>query len=642
MSTVYRPETLPQLLLQRAEEMPHGLAQRHKRLGIWQTFTWRQLAEKILDLACGLHEIGVAAGDTVTILGDNEPEALWAELAAHCLGAKTVSLYPDISGPELAFICDDATTRFIVAQDQEQVDKCLALAVRPGLLGIAYWDPTGMWSYQNDDLMDLAEVAARGGAAGTAVRAKVVEKVRAGQGQSIALLSYTSGTTGNPKGVIFTHRFLLDNAQRVKESLGFHPGDEYLSYVPFAWGTEQVFGVALGLSAPLVVNFPERPDTVPENLRELAVHSLFFGARQWEGLARTVQSRMLDAPKWQQALCNWCLRTAQEIVQKQAADESLTTTDQLSRWIADRLALRGIRDQLGLTRVRVALMGGAAMAPEVFQFFHALGVNVRNLYGCSEVGLLTAHTLGRRIRAETMGTPLTVEPCFGAPIELKLERSGELLVRGGTGFAGYWNLPENTAERLADGWFRTGDVVAEGPDRELVYVDRLADMRRLAGGATFSPQFIETRLRFSPFIKDLLVVGDESRPHVTALINIDPVTTGRWAEAHRVPFSGFSDLSQCAEVIELVRSEIRRVNALLPAHGRVRRFANLPKELDADEGELTRTRKLRREFVEKRYAQLIDALYSTDRMHRIAIDVLFQDGKRGRLESDVRLEEVIE
>jgi long-chain acyl-CoA synthetase len=640
MSTPARAQTLPQVLLQRAAETPHGLAQRHKRLGIWQTFTWLQVATKVRDLACGLHEIGVAAGDTVTIVGDNEPEALWSELAAQCLGAKTVSLYPDISGQELAFICKDAGTRFIVAQDQEQVDKCLALPTRPDMLGIAYWDATGMWSYQDQDLMDLARVAERGAAADSTVRDKIIDRVRAGEGRSIALLSYTSGTTGNPKGVIFTHRFLLDNAQRVRESLGFRPGDEYLSYVPFAWGTEQVFGVAIGLCAPLVVNFPERPDTIPQNLRELAVHCLFFGARQWEGLTRTVQSRMLDAPKWQQALCKWSLRTAQRIVKKEAADRPLTIADRIFHALADWASLKGIRDQLGLTRVRVALMGGAAMAPEVFQFFHGLGVKVRNLYGCSEVGLLTAHAVGRPVRAETMGVPLPVDPFFGDPIELKTAASGELFVRGGTGFEGYWNLQDKTAERLADGWFRTGDVVSPGFGEEFIYVDRLADMRRLAGGATFSPQFIETRLRFSAFIKDLLVIGDENRQHVTALVNIDPVTTGRWAEANRVPFSGFSDLSQCPQVIELIRSEIQRVNALLPPHGRVWRFANLPKELDADEGELTRTRKLRRDFVEQRYARLIDSLYGAERMHRVAIEVLFQDGKRGMFEAEVRLEDV--
>lgn len=640
MIMMSRAVTLPQLLLQRAAEAPEGLAERHKQRGIWQSFTWSKVAEKVLDLACGLHALGVVAGDTVTVLGDNEPEALWSELAAQCLGAKTVSLYPDISGEELSFICADAAVRFIVAQDQEQVDKCLALPLRSTLLGIAYWDATGMWSYHDTDLMSLAHVATKGADTGDTAHDRMVECIRAGTGDAIALLSYTSGTTGQPKGVIFTHRFLLDNAERVKNSLGFRPGDEYLSYVPFAWGTEQVFGVALGLAAPLIVNFPERADTVPENLRELAVHCLFFGARQWEGLARTVQSRMLDAPKWQQALCSWSLKTAQRIVQKEAADGRLSVADHLAWVLANWLSLRGIRDQLGLTRVRVGLMGGAAMAPEVFQFFHGIGVKVRNLYGCSEVGLLSAHVVGKRVRAETMGTPLPVDASFGKPIELKIGQDGELLVRGGSSFEGYWNLPQKTAERFADGWFRTGDVVSEGPDSELIYVDRLSDMRRLAGGASYSPQFIETRLRFSPFIKDLLVLGDESREHVNALINIDATTTGRWAEAHRVPFSGFADLTQCPQVIELIRSEIRRVNALISPHGRVQRFANLPKELDADEGELTRTRKLRRDFVEQRYARLIEALYGSEGVHRVSLEVLFQDGKRGLFEADVQLEEV--
>ena len=640
MSPAMGAHTLPQLLLARAAGSPNDVAQRHKRLGIWQSFTWLQIENKVLDLACGFDALGIGRGDTVTILGDNEPEALWAELAAQSIGAKTVSLYPDISSQELAFICADAGTRFVVAQDQEQVDKCLALPDRANILGIAYWDATGMWSYKDPDLFALDQIASDGANVEQSRRKEVLRKLRTAAGDSIALLSYTSGTTGAPKGVIFTHRFLLDNAERVRESLGFRPGDEYLSYVPFAWGTEQVFGVALGLTVPLVVNFPERPDTVPANLRELAVHCLFFGARQWEGLARTVQARMLDAPKWQQFLCNSAIRAAEKIVDKEASGHALNVVDRLKRLLAEWTTLRGIRDQLGLTRVRVALMGGAPMAPTVFRFFHALGVKVRNLYGCSELGLLTAHIVERPVIAETMGTTLPIHESFGEPIEFKLDERGQLLVRGGSGFQGYWNRPEKTAERLVDGWFLTGDVVSTHAENELVYVDRLEDLRSLADGTQYPPQFIETRLRFSPFVKDLLVLGDESRPYVTALINIDMAAVGRWAETNRVPFSGFADLSQHKDVRALVHAEISRINSLIPEKARVRKFANLPKELDADEGELTRTRKLRREFVEKRYSSLIEALYGEAKVQTISMEIQFQDGKRGIFSAEVQLEEV--
>jgi long-chain acyl-CoA synthetase len=630
-------QTLPQLVLEHAARTPRAVAQRHKRKGIWHPFTWAEVAARIEDLAAGFDALGVRPGDAVVIVGENEPEHLWAELAAQLVGARSVSLYPDISVPELEYICEDAEARLLVAHDQEQVDKCLAL--KPGsVTGIVHWDGAGLWGYSDPRLVAFDEVSARGAQAEPARRAALLDAARAAPGSTIACLSYTSGTTGKPKGVVVTHRFLLDNVARLRSGMRFRPGDEYLSYIPFAWATEQFLGVSLGLSVPLVVNFPERPDQVPANLRELAVHTVMFGARQWEGLASSVHARMLDAPRWRQRLVRWALAAALSVAEQAEAGKPLGLGARLRRWLADWTVLRGIRDQLGLTRVRVALMGGSAMAPDVFRFFHALGIRLRNIYGCSEFGLVAAHT-GDRIRPDTAGELMKVAPEFGPPLEVKVTSEGELSLRGATGFAGYWRRPDATAEKMPDGWFRTGDVVAVNGD-ELVYIDRLQDLRSLADGTRFPPQFLETRLRFSPFIKDVLVVGDSTRSFVSAFVNIDPVVVGRWAEERRLAFSGFADLSQHPDVVALVRGEIERINRYLEERARVRRFANFPKELDPDEGELTRTRKLRREFVQQRYQALIEALYAGDSGHQLSIDVAFQDGRRGSFSHDVRIEAV--
>ena len=411
---------------------------------------------------------------------------------------------------------------------------------------------------------------------------------------------------------------------------------EYLSYIAPAWVTEQLFGITIGLLLPLVVNFPESPEEVLNNIRELAVEAMVFAPRQWESLAATIQGRMLDAGPVRRRIYTWGLDIGHKVNVARLDGKPVSLAARLAYPLAEALVLKPLRDKLGLTRIKLAFCGGSIMAPEVFRLFHAIGVPLRNIYGSTEIGLLTLHQ-GERYDLETVGHWLKAHPDAGEALKWKVSDEGELLVRGGTSFQGYYKKPDSLAQRVEDGWYRTGDAVSVTEAGELVFLERLDDLRRLRSGERFPPQFIETRLRFSPFIKDIMTLGDETRDYIGALINIDMSVVSRWAEDRNISFSTFTDLSQKREVADLIQDEIARVNTFLPEHARIRRFANFPKELDPDEGELTRTRKLRREFLTERYGSLIDALYAGDSQVQFNIAVTYQDGRRGNLAASVAI-----
>ncbi len=633
-------KTLPQHLLARAAAEPGRVAQRHKHRGIWREYSFADVLVNVRDFALGLYELGLRPGETVAVIGENEPEHFWTEYAAQAVGAKVVSLYPDLTADEAHYLVDDSETVFLVAQDQEQVDKALAVMERvPALRAIVYWDDTGMWSYRQPALRKFTEVQELGRARHGREPAFFDGLVAAGTADDVAVLSYTSGTTGKPKGVILTHRYLIDNAQRLAAGCQARPGLEYLSYIAPAWATEQLFGISMGLLVPFVVNFPEGPEQVLGNIRELAVGAMVFAPRQWESLAATIQARMLDAGRWRRRIFDWGVEVGRKVHVARLDGKPVATSARMMLPLAEALVLRPLRDQLGLTRIEVAMCGGSTMAPDVFRLFHAIGVPLRNVYGSTEIGILTMHQ-GERYDLETVGHWLTAHPEAGSPLEWKVSDEDELLVRGGSFFAGYWRREDKTLERITDGWYRTGDAVSVTDSGELVFLERVDDLRRLRSGERFPPQFIETRLRFSPFIKDIMILGDERRDWIAALINIDFGVVSRWAEDRNIGFSTFADLSQKEEVAQLVRAEIERVNQFLPEHSRVRRFADFPKELDPDEGELTRTRKLRREFLEERYAALVEGLYDGRDEVRLEIQVTYQDGRKGTLAANVRLHDV--
>ena len=638
---VTQSETLPQVLLARATSTPNALAERHKRLGIWQEFTWAEVLDKVRALALGLESKGLKAGDSVMMIGENEPEHFWAEYAVQSLGGKVLSVYPDQTAEEILYLAQDSDTRIFLAQDQEQVDKCIEIADQyQGASAIVYWDDSGLWGYDHPLLHSFESVSEAGRGIHAGSPSLFEEHVKRGRAEDTALLSYTSGTTGKPKGVIISHRYLFDNSARVMGVIDIKPGTEYLTYISPAWVTEQIFGLSIGLLGPMVVNFPEGPEEVLDNIRELAVDALVFSPRQWENLASIVQARMLGAGKFRTAMYNWGMKVGRAVHVERLEGRNPSLAARLQLPLAEALVLHHLRDNLGLGKAKNAMSGGALMAPDVFRMFHAMGVKLRNVYGATEIGLLTAHA-GESYQLETSGSWMQSNTAYGDPLEYQVSPEGELQVRGGSGFGGYHGKPEKTAEALTqDGWYATGDAVSMTDDGELLFFDRLKDMRRLANGHSYPPQFIETRLRYSPFIKDLMTLGDEARDFVSALINIDMEVLGRWAEENKISFSTYTDLSQKPEILELIKSEVARINALLPEGSRVARFANFPKELDPDEGELTRSRKLRRAFLEERYAKLVEAIYGGDAETNLEIAVTYQDGRQGVLKANVRVSDV--
>lgn len=630
------PQTLPQWLLHNARERAAQVGQRHKQSGVWREYRWAAIYAEVRRIAAGLAARGVTRGETVVVISENRPEQYWAELAAQSLGAKVVALYPDATEAEMDYVVEDSGAVCIFAEDQEQVDKALPISRRrPQVRTIVWWEDGGLWGYRDPQLVSLPSLRSEGEARLAATPDAIDVEIARGTAADIALLSYTSGTTGAPKGVVTTHGSLLHNARLVRDCMVLPADCEYLSYIPLSWITEQWIGVTLGLMQPLCVNFAERPDQIQEAVRELACDMVFFGPRQWESLAARVHTRMADASPWRQRLVDWGVAVGQRARAGQLEDAPWHTRAQLP--LAEALVLRPLREQLGLKNARIAITGGAATAPDVFRLFASMGVTLRNLYGCSEMGLVSAHRNDRPVNPETVGAPLDLATPWGRPMQCRVTEGGELEIQGGAGFPGYWNKPDKTAARFNGEWYRTGDALSVGADGELVYLDRVEDLSRLAGGHTYPKQFIESRLRFSPYIKEVMVVGDEHHSFVTALVNIDGDVFSRWAEREGLAFTTFTDLSQRPEVLARVAQEIDRVNAALAESSRVRRFANLPKELDADEGELTRTRKLKREVIEDRYRPLIDALYGSGDSVSLSVPVRYQDGRTGVLRAEVRL-----
>ncbi len=633
-------DTLPKLLLRNCEKWGDKVAFRQKDLGIWQEWTWKEVYEEVKYLCLGLISLGLKPGETVAIIGENEPESFWSHYAIQAAGAKVVCLYPDVTPPEAQYLWDNSESVFIICEDQEQVDKALEVKDQlPRVKKVIYWDPRGMWKYTDPILMRFTEVQELGRKYEVEHPGAFEENISRGKADDIAVLSYTSGTTGaRPKGVIMTHGALLDSAYRTEKHILMKPFLQYLSYISPAWATEQMFGLTMGLHVPFVINFPEEPETVLENLREIGSEALVFSPRQWESLARTVQAKILDGNFIQRFMYKQAMDIGMEVAKGRLEREPVNAVRRILYPLMYLLVLRPLRDKLGLLKSYMVIGGGSAMAPEIFYFFQAMGVKLRNMYGLTEFGLLTVH-MGEEYSLETVGHFMQVDPAFGLPLEWRIEETGELLVRGGWGFDGYYKNPQASAERIKGSWFCTGDALSLREDGEMVYLERVSDMRQLSTGVSFPPQFIEIRLRFSPFIKDAISLGDETKPFVAALINIDPETVGRWAEKRAIAYSTFPDLSQKEQVLELIRGEIDKVNQSLPIEARVLRFANLPKELDPDEAELTRTRKLRRAFLEERFGGLIDSIYQGKTEFPTEVPVKYRDGRVGKVRTDVLIKD---
>ena len=628
-------DTFPKLLLRNAARFGGRVAMREKEYGIWQPYTWREVLGHVRDFSLGLVSLGLAPGDKVAIIGDNRPEWVWSEIAAQAAGSASVGLYQDSNLTEVAFVIDHCDATVVVAEDQEQVDKILDMTEKlPKVRHVVYTDPRGLRTYRHPRLLSFQEVEERGRALGKERPGLFEENVRRGGAGDVAIISYTSGTTGFPKGAMLTFRNLLSMALSLGEVDPKHPADEFVSFLPLAWIGEQMMSLSAALAVGFTVNFPEEPDTVMENIREIGPHVMFAPPRIWENLTSTVQVRIMDTTRFKRFMYDLWMPVGRKVADLRFAGRPVPLRWRVLHRLAHWALLRALKDRLGFTNLRSASTGGAALGPDVFRFFHAMGVPLKQIYGQTEIsGISCIHRDGD-IQFHTVGKPIP-------GTEVQISAKGEILSKSAAVFPGYYKNEGATAEVLEDGWLHSGDAGYLTEDGHLVVIDRMKDVMRLADDTQFSPQFIENRLKFSPYVKEAVVVGT-GRPYLTAMLNIDMGVVGKWAEKNRISYTTYTDLSAKPEVYDLVQNEVDLVNGTLPPAARVRKFVLLYKELDADDEELTRTRKVRRSFVEQRYREVIDALYGDRGEVDIDTTIRFQDGKTARIQTTLFVRELAE
>jgi long-chain acyl-CoA synthetase len=626
--------TLPRLMLRNAERFPRKAAIREKDRGIWQTFTWPEYRDHVRDLALGLAALGFRRGDALSVIGDNRPRLYWAQLAAQALGGVAVPVYQDSIARELGYVLAHAEVAVVVAEDQEQVDKILSLGGElPALRHVIYDDPRGMSRYAADRLRPFTDVERLGREFGRTHPGYFEAEVDKGAPDDVAMICYTSGTTGNPKGAMLTHANVIESARAFVAAEDVRPDDECLSYLPMAWVGDAIYSTVLSLVAGFACSCPESPATVQRDLRELGPTIVLGPPRIWENMLTGVQVRAADASPLKRRVFELFRGIAERAETLRAEGTPVPLALRLARGAGEQLVYRPVRDQLGLRRARWAYTGGAPLGPDAFRFFRAFGVNLKQVYGSTEVSALVS------IQPDTEANPVTVgRPCPG--IEVRIADRGEVLVRSAGVFKGYFRAPEATREVIdADGWFHTGDAGFFDPRGHLVIIDRAKDVGALADGTPIAPQFIENKLKFSPYVREAVAVGHE-RPFVAAMIAIDPATVGNWAERHNIPYTSYMDLSQKPEVEALIREEIGKCNAGLPDATRIRRFLLLTKDLDADDAEMTRTRKLRRRYVGEKYAPLVEAVYAGLDAVEVATTVTYEDGRSAAIQSRVRIHDV--
>ena len=628
-------DTLPKLL--RDNALRYGdrrTALREKDMGIWKSYSWQDYYEKVRDLCLGLVKLGFNREDKICIIGENKPEWFWAELAAQSAGGVAIGVFTDCQSQEIKYFFEHSESSFVVCHDQEQVDKVLEIkAELKNLKKIIYWDPKGLWGYQEPDLISMQEAMETGRQLHQEQPELYHDLIKEGRGEDIAVLAYTSGTTGLPKGAMFTQEYLVEGIAEWAEFDGWsHKGYEYLSFIPPAWATEQALGISGALVAGMTVNFPEEPETVQENIREIGPHVLFYGARLWESVNSIVQARMIDSTRFRRWIYQRFLPVALKIADMKIENRPPGLWWRFKGWLTYQAVFRALRDRLGFSRVKIVYSAGGAVSPEIIRFFLALGVEIKLFYGSTEMGIISVPREGE-IRPETSGRPMPWA-------EVKIADDGEILVKNKYLYAGYYKNPEATAKKIKDGFYCSEDFGHIDEEGHLIVIDRMEDLKPLSGERQFSPQYCEVRLRYSPYIKDVLVVGGENRDHVGALVNIDLDNVGRYAEANHIPYTTFTDLSQKPEVIDLTNREIQNVNRTLPEYARIKRFVNMHKEFDADEAELTRTRKLRRTFVEDRYKDLIDAVYGDQDKLDVEAEVTYRDGRTGVIRTSIQVNSV--
>ncbi|MBA2673711.1 AMP-binding protein [Ramlibacter sp.] len=628
--------TFPRLLLRHAAQRPADAAMREKEYGIWQTLSWGDLAGLVRHLACGLHLAGLRRGEHMVVVGANRPRLYATMLAAQSLGAIPVPLYQDAVAAECAFPINNADVRFAFAEDQEQVDKLLEVRTQcPQLAAIFFDNPRGLRHYREPGLQALDTLIE----AGRTFDAKNPDAFRAevdkGHPDDVGAMFFTSGTTGSPKGVVHTHRTLLDRAKAGADFDKLGPREEVLAYLPPAWIGQNIFSYAQWLCCGYVVNCPESAATVTIDLKEIGPTYYFAPPRIFEGLLTSVMIRMEDASAIKRWMFHGFMNVARRVGLAMRAGKPVGVLDRLQYGLGNLLVYGPLRNNLGMSRVRVAYTAGEAIGPDLFAFYRAIGINLKQLYGSTETAVFVCMQPDHQVHSDTVGVPID-------GVEIEVSDTGEILVRSPGLLKEYYKNPAATAEvRTSDGWYRTGDAGFFDAQGHLKIIDRAKDVGRLADGSMFAPKYIENKLKFFPYIKEAVAVGDR-RDIVCVLLNIDFEAVGNWAERHNLPYAGYTDLAQKPEVYGLMKDCVEKVNADLAADeklagSQIHRFLVLHKELDADDGELTRTNKVRRGFIAERYQLLLTALYAGKTEQYIDTVVKYEDGRSGSVSATLKI-----
>ena len=625
------PATLVAALAANAAQAGTITGFREREYGIWREWTWAQVLDDVLAMAAGLETLGLGPGRALTVVGDNRAAIYFSMLAANVLRAFPAPVYPDVPVAEFQMYVRHGAPDIALAEDQEQVDKLLELREKVGRPAtIVYDDPRGMANYAQPGLVALSEVAERGRARLRDEPGLAADLVARARPEDVAVLLYSSGTTGTPKGIPLRHRNVVGGIQNAEAGGYFKRGERLFAYLPTAWVGDFVFTLGAGVVLQAVINIPERQETALHDLREVAPTFYLAAPRAWDNMLTRVQVGIADSTPLKKRIYDHFIPRAIAMERKRLKGQRLTLGERVTDWLGNILIYAPIKDYLGLSHATRAFTGGEAMGEDTFLFFRALGIKLKQFYGQTETCALSAAQVEGSVAINTVGRAMP-------GVEVQIAENGEILIRSASVFEGYADNPEASAEALTpDGWLHTGDAGYLEPDGDLVVLGRVSELVQTSGGDRFIPNFIENRLKFSPYIRNVAVLG-AGRPDLTAIVCIDPEATGHWAEQRAISYASYADLSQRAEVQDLVATEIARVNELQPEALRIRRFVNLHKDFDADDGEITRTRKLRRKVIEQNYGVLVDALY--DGSHSVTFDarITYEDGRTGTLRRDLTI-----
>ena len=621
-------DTFPKLLAHNAQTRPHDIALREKDFGIWQAFTWAEYQDWVEKRALGLYQLGVGRGDVVALIGDNRRGWVVGEIAAHALGGLSLGLYRDALEEEVAYLIRHAGAKVVFAEDEEQIDKLLGIGDRvPTVEKIVYSDPRGMRKYSDPRLVPASDLDEAGARLRSEKPTLYAELLNEGKGEDVAVLCATSGTTTHPKLAMLPAGRIIDHCRQYLEFDPKSSADEYVSVLQLPWIVEQVHALGKALVARIPVAFVEEPETTMADMREIGPTFILLAPRVWEEISADVRAKMMDASPLKRLMFNVALSRSLSALKRNRRS-----------WLADVLAFRALRDRIGFSKLRSAGTGGAALAPETFRFFLALGVPLRQVYGQTELmGTYMMHREGD-VDFDTVG--VVVDGRIKVEIkEPDRQGVGEIIIEHPNMFTGYFGNEQATQDTVVDGWVHTGDAGYFDKKGHLVVIDRISDITAMASGDRYSPQYIENKLKFSPYMAESVILG-RGRDYLAAIICIRFSIMSKWAEKRRIAFTTYSDLSNRPEIYDLIRKEVETVNATLPENQRIRKFLLLYKELDADDGELTRTRKVRRAVVAEKYADIIESIYTGAPHIDIDTTIAFQDGTKQRIKTRLKVEDV--